>query len=638
MEQLYSARTRGFTLSTPDTIVLLAAGAGSRLDRPSTPKPLVAVGGKPLITRVLEQAQSAGIGRAVIVVGSQRKEVQRGVLARSWSMEVEFVHAESWELGQGQSLAAAGEYLGDFDAPVLLAMADHIFAPDLFTNFTKVTPGSDAVVALGDRNLDGAHDHESAVGYKVEGDHVVSARRGTDGADAIDAGLFVAGPTLFAAMRDLLEKRPNAELTDVLDSLGAERNVRFFSSEGAWWHDVDTPYDLVRAEMQTRTRRRAESVRSAPSPKERPANYAFDTGGTSTTAVFVERGFVADPSRFQLIPDHANSSPVFVFTDTRVDSLYGDQFVGGLRDMGYDVTRVVLQEGEVAKSLPRYLELVDHVLSKGIDERSVLVSLGGGVVCNVCGFLASTLYRGIGLVHVPTTLMAQCDAAISHKQAMNGRNGKNLVGSYYAPTSIAVDVDVLQTLEDWRISDGLSEVAKHALGQDRKYFDDLLRWDGELTDPEFLEFVVRRNIELKCELIAIDPKEHREGLVLQYGHEVGHAVEYLSGYELSHGESIAIGMMVSARVSHLMGGTGEATIDAHRQVLEKMQLPTTLPRRYSADRVIDTMRFNKKYLVEGTRMALVDEIGSLWMVDGECAIPVDDAIIAQAIEDTYEEA
>ena len=94
-----------------------------------------------------------------------------------------------------------------------------------------------------------------------------------------------------------------------------------------------------------------------------------------------------------------------------------------------------------------YSRCVDEVLSKGIDERSIMISLGGGVVCNVCGFIASTLYRGIGLVHVPTTLMAQCDAAISHKQAVNGSKGKNMVGSYYAPASIFVDVDTLATLD-----------------------------------------------------------------------------------------------------------------------------------------------------------------------------------------------
>src|SRR5262249_60109569 len=126
---------------------------------------------------------------------------------------------------------------------------------------------------------------------------------------------------------------------------------------------------------------------------------------------------------------------------------------------------------EESKTIENYGRLVEHVLEKGIDERSILVSLGGGAVCNVCGFVASTLYRGVGLIHVPTTLMAQCDAAISHKQALNGTRGKNLVGSYYAPIRVVVDVEFLATLEDWLIPDGLAVVVKHALRQDPRYLD-----------------------------------------------------------------------------------------------------------------------------------------------------------------------
>jgi 3-dehydroquinate synthase len=278
------------------------------------------------------------------------------------------------------------------------------------------------------------------------------------------------------------------------------------------------------------------------------------------------------------------------------------------------------------------------VLEKGIDERSVLVSLGGGAVCNVCGFIASTLYRGVGLIHVPTTLMAQCDASISHKQALNGRRGKNLVGAYYAPIRIVVDVNFLATLEDWLIPDGLAEVLKHALGQDKAYLDELFAYDGDIRAPEFLERVIKRNIELKCELMAVDPKEHAAGMVLQYGHNVGHAVEYLSGYELSHGEAIAIGMMVSARTARLLGGCDDEMVELHRKLIAKYQLPTMIPATMRMSDILDALRYDKKYLSEGVRMALLSGPGELWQVKGDYAIPVSEDVLTAAIEATMERA
>jgi 3-dehydroquinate synthase len=209
---------------------------------------------------------------------------------------------------------------------------------------------------------------------------------------------------------------------------------------------------------------RASSQCSPEAQKIDSEAYSFTVSQRTTTKIHVRRGFVRDPSRLAFIPAESASSPVVVFTDTRVNALYGNDFVEGLKSQGRRVHRIVMAEGEESKTLANYTRLVEEVLAFGIDERSILISLGGGAVCNVCGLIASTLYRGIGLIHVPTTLMAQCDAAISHKQGVNGARGKNMVGTYYSPSAICVDVDVLSTLESRLIPDGLAEVIKHALG------------------------------------------------------------------------------------------------------------------------------------------------------------------------------
>ena len=614
-----------------------AAGRGARLDRPNTPKPLVDVGGRPLILGLLRQLQTAGVDQAVVVLGFEAKKVARELTNHpDLDIDITFVEHQGWQQGLASSLLAAREH---FDQPFLLAMADHFFAPDLVGRMADVQLAeSQDLCMLVDRDVERVYDLEAAVKVALDGERVCAAGRDLDDFDGVDAGLFAARPALFEALEDTLADAEPAALTPAVAKLAADQRVAARFVDGRQWHDIDTPPALIRAEMQYRKKRRVEAVLNpefADDTERDTHQYTFTTGKPTDTEVYVQRGFVRDPSTLQLIPDESASSPIYVFTDTRVNRLYGDDFVGGLEQLGYDVRRVVMAEGEESKTLTNYTRLVEHVLAEGIDERSVLISLGGGAVCNVCGFLASTLYRGIGLVHVPTTLMAQCDAAISHKQGVNGERGKNLVGAYYPPIDIAVDVEVLATLEDWLIPDGLSEVVKHALGQDPKYLERLLDFDGDMRDPDFLEFVVRRNIELKCELMAVDPKELREGMVLQYGHTVGHPVEYLSGYDLNHGQSVGIGMMVAARVSRLLGACDDDMIELHREVIEKYELPTRIPKSIDIDDIIATTRYNKRYLTEGTRMALVDEPGHLWSVDDDYAIPVSDEVLREAIAQSY---
>ncbi|RAL20073.1 hypothetical protein DL240_18755 [Lujinxingia litoralis] len=620
----------------PTTALIPAAGRGARLDRPDTPKPLVHVGGKPLLLSLLQRLEKAGIERAVVVTGFGSERVIRELTNHpDLSLKVEFIEHRGWQQGLASTLLAAKSAIAE---NFVIAMPDHVFEQTLVHDIVQAELGEDQGVALIDRQPDQVYELEQAVKVQLKGDRVTTASRTLNDADGVDAGLFAFTPALFEALEEVLVSHEPASLTDALALLGERGQVRALATEGRPWHDIDTPQSLIRAEMAHRAGIRKAAV-------HRP-NFELDHGNTThaydfvagkpvKTEIFVQRGFVRNPERLQLIPDESASSPIYVFTDTKVNSIYGDDFVGGLDRMGYDVRRIVMAEGEESKSMANYVKLVDQILAEGIDERSVLISLGGGAVANICGFIASTLYRGIGLVHVPTTLMAQCDASISHKQGINGSRGKNLVGSYYSPLAIAVDVEVLATLEDWLIPDGLSEVIKHALGQDRAYLDYLLDYQGAIDDPDFLEYVVRKNIELKCELVAIDPKEHREGMVLQYGHSVGHPVEYLSGYDLNHGQSVAIGMMVAARVARLLGACDDAMVELHRQVIEKFTLPTHIPAHLKVDDILAAMRYNKRYLTEGTRMALLDGPGSLWQVDGDWAIPVPDEVLVEAIRQSF---
>lgn len=622
------------------TAIVPAAGRGERLDRPGTPKPIVEVGGVPLVVGVLQQLAEAGVERAVVVLGYGADLVTAKLRAESIpGLEVVCVENERWEQGLARSLLAAQEAVGD--TSFLIAMADHVLSFPMLARVRETTPPSRGVAALVDDEPEGVFDLAAAVKVATAGELVLDVARDLADFDAVDAGVLHATPALFDALRQAAEADPDADLSDALSILAREGRVHAVRTGGLPWDDVDTPAGLVHAELRLRRMRRRERAVGAATTgaaATRADRYRFTTGAPVDTQILVGRGLLEGPEQLPiaLIPEESATSPVFVFTDETVGRLHGERFIGKLRRAGYDVHAVVVADGEESKTLSNYVYLTERVLARGIDERSILISLGGGAVCNVCGMVASTLYRGIGLVQVPTTLMAQCDAAISHKQAVNGAHGKNLVGAYYAPRLIVADIDVLATLEDWRIPDGLAEVVKHALGQDREYADLLLGYEGSLRDPDFLELVVRRNVALKSTLMAEDPTELAAGMVLQYGHTVGHPVEFLSGYALSHGQAVAIGMVVAARVARLLGACDDELVALHERLIRRYELPTAIPRSMRIPDILDAMRYNKRHLTEGARMALLRGLGELWCVDGEYAIPVAEDVLVGALESSME--
>jgi 3-dehydroquinate synthase len=267
-----------------------------------------------------------------------------------------------------------------------------------------------------------------------------------------------------------------------------------------------------------------------------------------------------------------------------------------------------------------------------MDEGSVIVDVGGGVVNNMAGFLAATLYRGVELIHIPTTTMAQVDAAIDFKQAVNSKKGKNLTGAYHPASHVLIDPDTLATLPERHIRNGLAESLKHAITQDAEFFQWLLKNERPLTDLDFWETVIRRTIALKVPLLNGDPHDEANEMLPQYGHSIGHAVEHVSGYAFLHGEAVAIGMCVSAEIARLIGVCDEATVEAHYQLCSRYGLPTQIPQSINVEDVLNTIRYDKHYLGSLPRMALVSSVGTVWKDQGVVSIPIDYPILARAIE------
>ena len=340
-----------------------------------------------------------------------------------------------------------------------------------------------------------------------------------------------------------------------------------------------------------------------------PRLARFRTGAPKTTQVHVSRGALAALAHLDAPLGLDPAARHVLVTDERVDDLHGRRLLRVLQSRGLDIAYVVVPEGESSKSLAQYTALIDRVLELGADERSTMISLGGGVVCNLTGMVAATLFRGVRLVHIPTTLMAQADAAIGHKQALNGSRGKNLVGSYYAPALVWVDPDTLLTLEERWVRDGFAEILKHALAQDEALLDCVRRPDASLRDLDFVTECIERTVALKCSTIDADPLERNEAMVLQYGHTVGHAVEHASGYALGHGESVAIGMVAAARVAAEVVGVD--LVELHRDLLRRWELPTEIPEQLDTAVLLDRVRRGKRCTGNTLWMALADGPASL---------------------------
>jgi 3-dehydroquinate synthase len=252
--------------------------------------------------------------------------------------------------------------------------------------------------------------------------------------------------------------------------------------------------------------------------------------------------------------------------------------VGALGEAGFAPTLVEIAEGEAAKTLDRAAGLWDAFLEAGLDRGSAVVAVGGGVVGDLAGFAAATYMRGIAFVQVPTTLLAQVDASVGGKVAVNHPRAKNLIGAFHQPRLVIVDPRVLATLPEREYRSGLAEVIKTGAALDADLFATL---EAEVAavrrrDPELLERVVAACCAEKATIVEQDEREE-SGLrmVLNYGHTVGHALESLGGYQTwRHGEAVAVGMVVAARLAHRLGLVEQSTADRQVALLEAVELPT----------------------------------------------------------------
>lgn len=303
---------------------------------------------------------------------------------------------------------------------------------------------------------------------------------------------------------------------------------------------------------------------------------------------------------------------VLLVTDTNVDSLYGDKVRNLLEQAGFQVAVVRVTAGENAKTLEQAAGLYDTAFNHGLDRTCPVVALGGGVVGDLSGFVAATYMRGVPFVQVPTTLLAQVDSSVGGKVAVNHPRGKNIIGAFYQPKMVLIDVDTLQTLNARELRAGLAEVIKYGIIWDKEFFAWLEENSSRVLHLETaaLEYVIETCCKIKVAVVEQDETEQGRRAILNYGHTIGHAIESLSGYgTYLHGEAVAIGMIIEARLARNRNLLTDDEVTRIIQLLSQVQLPVSVPRELTAKDMIKSMYTDKKVTESKLTFALPVSIG-----------------------------
>jgi len=334
-----------------------------------------------------------------------------------------------------------------------------------------------------------------------------------------------------------------------------------------------------------------------------------------------------------------SASSYHLIADRTVDKLHASVLFENLSSK-VSARLWVVDNGELFKSLETVERLAQEMVQAGIDRGSVIVAVGGGVIGNLAGLIAALLFRGIRLVHVPTTLIAAADSVASLKQAVNLSVGKNLLGCFHKPTAVLIDLNFLRTLPATQIRSGMYEIIKNALTvatENIPLLESGLKPDANYSDTELM-VIVEAGLLAKQKVMKADKCERKEALVFEYGHTVGHAIELAAEGRVPHGEAVGLGMIVAAEVASRLGRLSEADRSLHHRLLVRNGLMVRLPAGITITAVMALLRMDNKrgYVCarpDQVAMILLDGLGMPAGPVDRPLILVDASLIQACIED-----
>jgi 3-dehydroquinate synthase len=322
----------------------------------------------------------------------------------------------------------------------------------------------------------------------------------------------------------------------------------------------------------------------------------------------------------------------FVVTDENLVSaghlgaLLGEREVSG---------HVITPAGEVSKNINTAVSIIEQMEEAQLGRDTVVIALGGGTVGDIAGFAAAVFKRGVPVVQIPTTTVAQADSSVGGKTGVDSSVSKNAFGAFWHPSAVYIDVATLATLDDRELRAGLVESVKHALIADPEYFEFIEHNMDAVLRREMgvLEKIAYRNCLIKGRVVEADPNEKNQRRMLNYGHTIGHAVESASGYGLLHGEAVAIGIVGAGLIEIEMGLGEPERLERVKAVLGRLGVPLKIPADLADSNLIDLIRHDKKAVNKWPRFVLIQEIGTVYCQNGQWAVEVECDLIERVIEE-----
>lgn len=333
--------------------------------------------------------------------------------------------------------------------------------------------------------------------------------------------------------------------------------------------------------------------------------------GDRSYPIFIGAGLLGEPG---CVAKYLASRQVCIVTNETIAPLYLAALVQSLESAVPDlqVAVVTLPDGEAYKDLETLNRIFDGLLAARHNRKTTIVALGGGVVGDMAGFAAASYQRGVPFVQVPTTLLSQVDSSVGGKTGVNHPLGKNMIGAFYQPQAVFIDIDVLGTLPERELSAGLAEVIKYGLIYDEAFFQ-WLESNVELLcarDPQALVYAIRRSCEIKAEVVAQDEREGGIRAILNLGHTYGHAIETELGYGVClHGEAVAIGMVMACELSVDLGWLPPVVLDRAKRLLARAGLPVAVPSAMTKSAFLQHMGVDKKVVDGRIRLVLLQACG-----------------------------
>jgi 3-dehydroquinate synthase len=298
---------------------------------------------------------------------------------------------------------------------------------------------------------------------------------------------------------------------------------------------------------------------------------------------------------------------------------------------------LTVSPGEREKTRERWASLTDALLAWGAGRDTTIIAVGGGVVCDLAGFVAATFMRGVPVVQVPTTLLAMVDASVGGKTGVDTVAGKNLVGAFHNPSAVIVDPDVLSTLPAPVFRSGIAEMIKHGVLASADYFEALGRALPALSSSngahvDALPTLIADSIAIKAAIVSEDHRERGRRQTLNFGHTIAHAIEQQAGFDMLHGDAVAIGMVVESQISELLGLAARGLSERVREAVARAGLPVAVPSKLSIDAIVAGTHGDKKARAGESRYAIPTAIGTMAEGDGRWSVAVPDAVAREALQ------